>query len=334
VNVERDLLVVKIRSEAPIRIRLQMRRAGWYEESALSAMRLLAMEYADGMGIEPFTPRPSPTGWALSSVLSVSVHIAALFLLGATAALPVIPGPKGGSINVRLLGAPGPGGPPASAPQGPPQVVAAPEPIPVPPVAAPKPEAPKVKARVEKKKPAPARPAIARERPKKERPPLATAEELQPRPEAQPAAQGAPPAGVASAVSGSGGPGGGGGSPGTGGGLGGGHGSGSGQVARQDSRWATRLLEELRRQLEARKRYPRAARVRREEGTVVLRVRLSSSGMVSNWEIAEASPFPALDDAALEAARSIQTLRANGSESGPAEVSVVVPMRFSLSSVR
>jgi TonB family protein len=61
---------------------------------------------------------------------------------------------------------------------------------------------------------------------------------------------------------------------------------------------------------------------------------LSSSGTVRNWEIAEASPFPALDDAALDAARSIQALRGKGPGGAPVEVSVVVPMRFSLNSLR
>lgn len=298
-------------------------------------MQPLTMQYAGGEAVEPLAPRFSPSGWALSSCLSVAVHATLLALFGTTTTIPNLPGPKGGSIAVRILGAPGLGGPVALAPEALP-VAAAPHPIPAPPPAPVEQKVEqrkelKIKPRAEAKK----APVIARKRPAEQRAPEKPVEAAPPPLEAQTATTGAP-TGETAAVAGIGGGGGGSGSsPGTGGGIGGGHGSGSGQaVQAKDSRWATRFLDELRRQLEARKRYPRSARVRREEGTVVLRVMLSSSGAVRNWEIAEASPFPALDDAALDAARSIQSLRGKGPGGTPVEVSVVVPMRFSLSSLR
>jgi protein TonB len=269
--------------------------------------------------------------------LSVLVHATVLALFGSTTTMPMLdlPGPKGGSIAVSILGAPGSGGPVASAPQAPP-AAAAPQPIPVPPPAP-------VEQKVEAKKELKIRPraevkrapVIKRKRSAEQRATEKPLEAAVPPPEAQTSTAGAPSGETPSAVAGIGGGGGGGGSPGTGGGIGGGHGSGSGQIVQpKDSRWTSSFLDELRRQLEARKRYPRSARVRREEGTVVLRVVLSSSGAVRDWQIAEASPFPALDDAALDAARGIQSLRGRGPGGAPVEVSVVVPMRFSLNSLR
>jgi protein TonB len=255
-------------------------------------------------------------------------------LFGGTTTMPEIPGPKGGSIAVSILGPPGAPGP--AVPEAQPVAAAPPQPIPVPP-------APSIEQKVEQKKELKIKPraeakkpVIARKRPVEKRAAEKPVEAPALVPEAQAASVGSPAGETVAALPGNGGGGGGGGgSPGTGGGFGGGHGSGSGVASPpKDSRWTSSFLNELRRQLEARKRYPRSARVRREEGTVVLRVMLSSSGTVRNWEIAEASPFPALDDAALDAARSIQSLRGKRPDGTPVEVSVVVPIRFSLNSLR
>jgi periplasmic protein TonB len=94
--------------------------------------------------------------------------------------------------------------------------------------------------------------------------------------------------------------------------------------------WMEPLLAELRRLLEAHKRYPRMARRRGEEGTVVLRAVLTSRGEVRRWEIAEPSAHRTLDEAALRAAQEVRRLDAANPGSGEAEVTVVVPLRFSL----
>jgi protein TonB len=94
--------------------------------------------------------------------------------------------------------------------------------------------------------------------------------------------------------------------------------------------WIEPLLAELRRLLEAQKRYPRIARRRGQEGTVVLRAVLTSRGEVRRWEVAEPSRHRALDEAALEAAEGIRRLGLGEPGGGDDEVTVVVPLRFSL----
>ncbi|GIW42376.1 MAG: hypothetical protein KatS3mg076_2953 [Candidatus Binatia bacterium] len=87
------------------------------------------------------------------------------------------------------------------------------------------------------------------------------------------------------------------------------------------------LLEELRRKLEERKRYPRLALRYGLEGTVLLEARIRPSGFVEGWGIVRRSPHPLLDDAALEAARGIRKL--DSAVPGRTEpVLVLVPLHF------
>jgi TonB family protein len=89
------------------------------------------------------------------------------------------------------------------------------------------------------------------------------------------------------------------------------------------------LLAELRRQLEARKFYPRLARLRSLEGTVVLRATVSGEGRVDRWQVVTPSAHRILDEAALSTASQIRSLAAAGLTIDR-PVAVTVPLEFRL----
>ncbi|TWO80041.1 energy transducer TonB [Denitratisoma oestradiolicum] len=76
-------------------------------------------------------------------------------------------------------------------------------------------------------------------------------------------------------------------------------------------------------------RYPASSRRAREEGTVVLVVRVSAEGLAEEVSIRQGSGYPALDQAALEAVRRWRFLPVPRGEQRLA-ASVVVPVEFSL----
>ncbi|EKF19519.1 energy transducer TonB [Nitratireductor pacificus] len=87
------------------------------------------------------------------------------------------------------------------------------------------------------------------------------------------------------------------------------------------ARWRSRLMAHL----ERRKRYPAAARARREQGTVYVRFRIDDAGTVQAVSLARSSGHPALDEAVLSLVR-----RASPVPAPPPGVNrtITVPVRF------
>ncbi|UXY14850.1 energy transducer TonB [Chitiniphilus purpureus] len=77
--------------------------------------------------------------------------------------------------------------------------------------------------------------------------------------------------------------------------------------------------------------YPRQSQVLREEGTVLVRVKVSAAGLPLSATLARSSGFSRLDNAALEAVKRWRFKPAmRGKE--PVEATVTVPMQFRLDS--
>jgi len=95
------------------------------------------------------------------------------------------------------------------------------------------------------------------------------------------------------------------------------------QSSEAPARWQARLLAHL----ERRKRYPEAARSRREEGTASVRFRIDGSGNVLSASISRSSGHSDLDAAVLDMVR-----RASPVPAPPPGVNrtIVVPIRFDL----
>jgi protein TonB len=86
----------------------------------------------------------------------------------------------------------------------------------------------------------------------------------------------------------------------------------------------------LRAWLERHKEYPRPARTRREEGTVLLRFVMERSGRVLSYRIERSSGHPALDRAVEEMLARAQPLPAMPPEIRQARLELVVPVQFAL----
>lgn len=82
--------------------------------------------------------------------------------------------------------------------------------------------------------------------------------------------------------------------------------------------------------LERQKRYPRRARLRGEEGVVLLRFVVDRSGEVSNIAIAESSGHELLDEEARRMVNSAQPLPVMPAEIREARIEIRVPVRFFL----
>ena len=89
------------------------------------------------------------------------------------------------------------------------------------------------------------------------------------------------------------------------------------------ARWQSRLMSHL----ERRKRYPSAARSKREEGTVYVRFRIDDSGNVLSVSLSRSSGFPSLDNAVLDMVRAASPVPAP-----PVGVNktITAPVRFNL----
>ena len=92
-----------------------------------------------------------------------------------------------------------------------------------------------------------------------------------------------------------------------------------------------RYFETIRALITARKRYPLFARRRRIEGTVVVRFTLGRDGKLLATSISQGSGSTALDEAAIEAIRSIGALPAAPASAAGTSFTFVVPIVFRLS---
>lgn len=82
--------------------------------------------------------------------------------------------------------------------------------------------------------------------------------------------------------------------------------------------------------LDAAKRYPRESLLREEQGLVLLALVISADGQIRDAQIDQPSPFEALNDASLAAARGLTGLpEVPGIHHG--EIRVRVPIRYQLS---
>jgi len=86
----------------------------------------------------------------------------------------------------------------------------------------------------------------------------------------------------------------------------------------------------LLRWLERYREYPRAARLRRIEGVVVLRLTIERSGRLAEAAVAESSGSPLLDDAALAMARRAAPMPPLPRGEGVERVVMLVPIAFRL----
>ncbi|MDR3524591.1 MAG: energy transducer TonB [Acetobacteraceae bacterium] len=78
------------------------------------------------------------------------------------------------------------------------------------------------------------------------------------------------------------------------------------------------------------KRYPRAAQLRRDEGTVLLRVVIDRDGTVLEAAVARSSGAASLDEETLLLARRVSPLPAPPAEMKGERITVTVPIKFEL----
>jgi protein TonB len=95
-----------------------------------------------------------------------------------------------------------------------------------------------------------------------------------------------------------------------------------------ESEFLTRLMERI----NANKDYPRYSRVRRETGEVKVGFTILKDGSIQDIRIVEASPFPALNEAALNAIRKVAKTDPIPEELHRTRWENVVPMRFEIKS--
>ena len=104
----------------------------------------------------------------------------------------------------------------------------------------------------------------------------------------------------------------------------GGEASGSVPGARADYHARLRIW------LEKHKRYPRRARLRREQGVVVLRFAVTRAGAVTDLDIEKSSGHPLLDGEARKMVRRAQPLPEMPPSMQESRTEVLVPIRFTL----
>ncbi|MEJ0068845.1 MAG: TonB family protein [Pseudomonadota bacterium] len=83
-------------------------------------------------------------------------------------------------------------------------------------------------------------------------------------------------------------------------------------------------------QLERNKRYPRDARMRRQEGVATLRFTLNRDGTLVTFKLERSSGIPALDEEVLAMIQRAAPLPAFPADMPEARLELVVPVRFSL----
>ena len=93
---------------------------------------------------------------------------------------------------------------------------------------------------------------------------------------------------------------------------------------------AKSYLSTVRAWLEAHKRYPRAARLRHHEGTVLLRFVLDRTGRVVSYQIERTSGFPLLDRAVEKLIQRASPFPAMPSDMEQQQLELIVPVAFSL----
>ncbi len=99
-----------------------------------------------------------------------------------------------------------------------------------------------------------------------------------------------------------------------------------GGAPRIEPSWESRLF----RKLQQAKRYPSEARARGEQGVVTLTFSIDRNGHVTARSIAKGSGYAALDDEAMALVTRAQPMPAFPPSMTEAEISLTVPIRFSL----
>ena len=99
-----------------------------------------------------------------------------------------------------------------------------------------------------------------------------------------------------------------------------------GGAPRIEPSWESRLF----RRLQQAKRYPSEARARGEQGVVTLAFSIDRNGHVTSRRIMEGSGYTALDDEAMALVMRAQPMPAFPQSMTEAEISLTVPIRFSL----
>jgi TonB family protein len=99
----------------------------------------------------------------------------------------------------------------------------------------------------------------------------------------------------------------------------------SGEVAPNELQ---RYLGEVVSRIHAKKRYPKEALFNEQEGVVLVLLEVSKPGTILRAELEKGCPFPLLNDAALEAVRSIQTLPPIPARHSGESLILHVPIRF------
>jgi protein TonB len=104
----------------------------------------------------------------------------------------------------------------------------------------------------------------------------------------------------------------------------------SGRGASADPTVLTRYLASVRSRVERNKRYPAAAQRAGVTGTAAVRMTITSSGAVQGLRVAKASGSPALDQAAMAAARGAEPLPAFPKGMPQNHITIVIPMNFNI----
>ena len=99
-----------------------------------------------------------------------------------------------------------------------------------------------------------------------------------------------------------------------------------GGAPRIEPSWESRLF----RKLQQAKRYPSEARARGEQGVVTLAFSIDRNGHVTSRRITEGSGYTALDEEAMALVMRAQPMPAFPQSMTEAEISLTVPIRFSL----
>ena len=99
-----------------------------------------------------------------------------------------------------------------------------------------------------------------------------------------------------------------------------------GGAPRIEPSWESRLF----RKLQQAKRYPSEARARGEQGVVTLAFSIDRNGHVTSRRITEGSGYSALDEEAMALVMRAQPMPAFPQSMTETEISLTVPIRFSL----
>jgi protein TonB len=104
----------------------------------------------------------------------------------------------------------------------------------------------------------------------------------------------------------------------------------SGRGASADPTALTDYLAAVRSRVERNKRYPAAAQREGITGTAAVRMTITSSGAVRGLRVAKPSGHPALDRAAMAAARAAEPLPAFPKGMPQGRITIVIPMNFNI----